>query len=135
MHSQSFSVWANTDIFNRSRFIGYRGSAGAANVNGGYRWNALYFWRGNAPGAGIKAGGELIAGRGIVGRSRGGAVRISDGAPLSATLETDGIQVRSIDEPTTGRTIRSTPYRDTADATLEWTCIQTDSLKRATMSV
>jgi RHS repeat-associated protein len=44
----------------------------------------------------------------------------------------DGIKVKSTYYPTLNRTIQSSPYRSTADPTLEWTCTQTDASKRVT---
>jgi YD repeat-containing protein len=42
----------------------------------------------------------------------------------------DGIKVKSTYYPLLNRTVHSSPYRTTSDATLEWTCTQSDSSKR-----
>lgn len=42
----------------------------------------------------------------------------------------DGIKVKSTYYPTLNRTIQSSAYRTTADATLEWTCTQKDASQR-----
>lgn len=39
------NAWSSTGWMNLKRRQNIRGTAGAANTNGGYRWNALYFWR------------------------------------------------------------------------------------------
>ena len=44
----------------------------------------------------------------------------------------DGIKVKSTYYSTLNRTIQSSPYRTTADATLEWTCTQKDASQRVT---
>jgi len=52
---------------------------------------------------------------------------------LTRTFEPDnpnGIQVKSTYYPQLNRTVHSSPYRTTADTTLEWTCTQSDSSRR-----
>ena len=44
----------------------------------------------------------------------------------------DGINVKTTHYPTLNRTVVSSPYRTTGDATLEWTCTQKDALQRVT---
>ena len=61
-------------------------------------------------------------------------VRSSDGAALSTNMETDGIKVENRHLAGTGaarRQVVSTPYRTTADLTLQWTCTEYDQLDRA----
>jgi len=42
----------------------------------------------------------------------------------------DGIKVKSTYYPALNRSVRSSPYRTTSDATLEWSCTQTDASRR-----
>ncbi len=42
----------------------------------------------------------------------------------------DGIKVKSTYYPQLNRTVHSSPYRTTSDATLEWTCTQSDASRR-----
>ena len=44
----------------------------------------------------------------------------------------DGIKVKSTYYPSLNRTVQSSPYRTLSDATLEWTCTQSDTSKRVT---
>jgi len=44
----------------------------------------------------------------------------------------DGIKVKSSYYPLLNRTVHSSPYRTLSDATLEWTCTQSDASKRVT---
>ena len=58
-------------------------------------------------------------------------VRTSEYGPLSPAGD-DGIKVRTVYQSFTGgtRTVTSTPYRSTADSTLEWTCTERDQGSR-----
>lgn len=59
-------------------------------------------------------------------------VQTSDGSPLVG--DTDGINVETSYLMVAGgrRVVTSTPYRNTSEATLEWTCTQYDTLDRVT---
>jgi RHS repeat-associated protein len=56
----------------------------------------------------------------------GRAVLVSSAEPGNR----DGIKVKSTYYPIVNRSVHSSPYRTTSDATLEWTCTQTDASMR-----
>jgi RHS repeat-associated protein len=61
-------------------------------------------------------------------------VRATDGPGLSETGASDGIKTSTIYIMAAGgaRLVNSTPYRQLSDSTLEWRCVQSDALGRAT---
>ena len=59
-------------------------------------------------------------------------VNTTDGSTLTPSDETDGIKVRTDHKTVSGgqMTISSTPYRQETGPTVEWTCVQQDSIGR-----